>query len=200
MVTLNYTPGATVVIPSISPRTKLLARALRSVADQTEPACAVAIAYDDQQQGAGPTRNRALRMVTTEWTVFMDDDDELLPNHIDLLYKASVETGADVVFPWFEVVGGLDPWPENRGRQFDIELPHIFPITTLVRTEFAHQGEFREGELTGGWWDDDLPYWRSLWNAGATFHHIEDVTWRWHHHGWGLPGTPGNTSGRPDRW
>jgi glycosyltransferase involved in cell wall biosynthesis len=195
-----YTPGCTVVIPSIPPRTKLLSRALASVAAQTEPACAVAIAYDDQKQGAGPTRNRALKMVTTEWTAFLDDDDEMLPNHIELLAKAAKEQEAAVVWPWFEVVGGTDPFPGHRGHQLNPEQPNIFPITTLVRTEYAHLATFTEETITGDWAKDDWPFWRTIYEAGGKFLHIPDITWRWHHHGWGKPGQPGNTSGRQDRW
>lgn len=190
---MNYTPGITVCIPSIPPRAALLARALKSVAKQTEPACALAIAFDDQKQGAGPTRTRALSMVTTEWTAFMDDDDELLPNHLALLFAAAKETGADVLWPWFKVIGGTDPFPGHRGHQLNPDNPHIFPITTLVRTEMAHKGHFPATNITGDWIADDWPFWRQLQSAGAKFHHIEEITWHWHH-------DSGNTSGRPDRW
>jgi GT2 family glycosyltransferase len=171
-----------------------------SIAKQTEPVCSIAITMDDQHQGAGPTRTRALRMVQTEWTAFMDDDDELLPDHLAKLFAAAKETEADVLWPWFKVVGGTDPFPHARGVQLDVENPHIFPICTLVRTELAQEAEFPGENLTGAWLNDDWPFWRKLADAGAKFHAIPDVTWYWHHHGYGTPGTPGNTSGRPDRW
>lgn len=164
-----------------------------SVARQTEPACAIAIAIDDQKQGAGPTRTRALQMVRTEWTAFMDDDDELKPNHLQLLFTAAKETGADVLWPWFEVSGGTDPFPGHRGHQLNPDNPHIFPITTLVRTELAQRSVFPSSDVTGDWIADDWPFWRSMQADGAKFHHIEDRTWIWHH-------DSGNTSGRPDRW
>lgn len=191
---MKYTPGITMVIPSIPPRTKLLNRALTSIAAQTEAAAGVSIAYDTQRQGAGPTRTRALRGVTTEWCAFLDDDDELLPNHLALLFAAAKETGADVLWPWFEVIGGTDPFPDHRGQQFDIDNQRLFPITTLVRTHFAHQSEFpayTEGDLY--WEGDDWPFWRGLHAAGAKFHHIPDITWHWHH-------DSGNTSGKAGRW
>jgi glycosyltransferase involved in cell wall biosynthesis len=197
---MTYTPGITVVIPSIPPRGKLLQRAMASVALQTVPACAVAVAYDDQHLGAGPTRTRALRMAQTEWVAFLDDDDALLPNHLELLLAAAKETEADVLWPWFKVVGGTDPFPGHRGKQLNPDDPHIFPITTLVRNEYAQQGEFPGSDVTGEWIADDWPFWRQMQELGATFHHIPDVTWHWFHHGWGMPGTSGNTSGRPDRW
>lgn len=178
----------------------MLARALKSIAAQTEPACALAIAYDDQHLGAGPTRTRALRMARTEWVAFLDDDDEILPDHLALLFAAAKETGADVLWPWFHVIGGTDPFPMHQGRQLDPENPHIFPITTLVRTELAQEGEFPGSNITGDWNVDDWPFWQHLHSLGAKFHHIPDRTWKWYHHGWGTPGVSGNTSGRPDRW
>lgn len=187
------------VIPSIPPRTKLLSRALKSIAKQTEQAAGVSIAYDTQKQGAGLTRTRALRGVTTEWTAFMDDDDELLPDHLALLCAAAKETGADVLWPWFKVLGGTDPFPHARGVQLDPGNPHIFPITTLVRTKYAHLSEF-PSDTTGDWSMADWPFWRVLHEAGAKFHHIPDITWHWHHHGYGVPGQAGNTSGNPLRW
>lgn len=181
------------VIPSIPPRAQLLTRALKSVAKQTEPVCAIAIAIDDQHQGAGPTRTRALRMVQTEWTAFMDDDDELLPDHLRLLLTAAREQEADVVWPWFKVIGGTDPFPHARGVQLKPDNPHIFPICTLVRTELAQQAEFPGSDITGEWIADDWPFWRQIQELGARFHHIPDITWHWFHNS-------GNTSGRPDRW
>ena len=181
------------VIPSIPPRTRLLTRALNSIAAQTEAAAGVSIAYDTQRQGAGPTRTRALRGVTTEWCAFLDDDDELLPNHLALLFAAAKETNADVLWPWFKVIDGTDPFPGHRGHQLNPDSPHIFPITTLVRTKFAHQAEFPDTNPTGDWNVDDWPFWCQIHSAGGTFHHISDITWNWFHNS-------GNTSGRPDRW
>src|ERR671922_2284910 len=77
--------GVTVVIPSIPPRVDLRNRALASVAAQTRPAHAVALTVDIDRDGAGPTRTRGLMMVRTEWTAFLDDDDELKPHHLEVL-------------------------------------------------------------------------------------------------------------------
>lgn len=189
---MKYTPGITVVIPSIPPRATLLNRALSSVAGQTEKAAGVSIAYDTQHQGAGPTRTRALRGVTTEWCAFLDDDDEMMPQHLALLFAAAKETGADVLWPWFQVIGGTDPFPHAQGQQLNPDNPHCFPIATLVRTRFAHQAEFG-APVDGDWKQDDWPFWQEILAAGAKFHHIPDITWFWHH-------DSGNTSGLATRW
>jgi glycosyltransferase involved in cell wall biosynthesis len=135
-------------------------------------------------------------MARTKWVAFLDDDDELLPCHLEFLVDLATANGADVAYGWFEVEGGSDPFPQHRGRQFDIADPHIFPITALVNRELVVEAaaSFRDDpDGTGNWGVQDLPFWAALWNAGGKFVGAPDITWRWHHHG-------ANTSGVPTRW
>ncbi|MGK2948995.1 MAG: NAD-dependent epimerase/dehydratase family protein [Acidimicrobiales bacterium] len=71
------TSAVTVVVPTIPPRTSLLARAFASIAAQTTPPEATVVTIDHARQGHGPTRTRAMQRVTTDWIAFLDDDDEL---------------------------------------------------------------------------------------------------------------------------
>jgi hypothetical protein len=183
----------TVVTPSIPPRHVLLQRMMASAADQTHPATAFSMALDIRKEGAGPTRTRALRQAQTDWVAFVDDDDELLPCHLEVLVQAQVETDADVVWPWFQVVGGSDPIRGNRGRQWDPAVPHTFPITALVRNELAQKCHFPPPLEGVGCSGEDFDFWMQLSNMGAKFHHVNEVTWCWHH-------DSGNTSGMPTRW
>lgn len=171
-------------------------RALPSVSAQTVPADAVAISIDNDRLGAWTNRNKTISMVQTKWIAFLDDDDEFLPHHLEHLLWTAEATKADVCYAWFEVVNGSDPFPQHRGRQFDIADPHIFPITALVNADLVKSsGAKFEGdpERTGNWGVQDLPFWKALWDAGAKFVGSEVITWRWHHHG-------ANTSGVPTRW
>jgi hypothetical protein len=189
----------TVVIPTIPPRARLLTRALESAAVQTLTPAAIIVEVDDTGTGAAATRNRALERVETEWVAFLDDDDELLPDHLLTLALAQRHTGADLLWPWFTVAGGSDPFPQHRGRQWDPADPHQFPINVLVRTELLEAvGGFttipdgardQDGHRTG----EDWHLWLALSAAGARFHHVDAQTWTWHHHA-------GNTSGLPSRW
>lgn len=187
----------TVCIPSIPTRAHLVAqRALPSVSAQTVKPDAIAISIDNERSGAWTNRNKAMAMVQTKWLAFLDDDDELLPHHLEHLLWLAESTNSDVCYGWFEVIGGNDPFPQHRGRQFDIADPHIFPITALVNADLVKSsGACFEGDpgQTGNWGVQDLPFWRTLWDAGAKFMGSETVTWRWHHH-------VGNTSGLPSRW
>lgn len=194
---MSYRPGVTLVIPTIPPRTQYLLRALTSAVLQTRPFSDVHIATDLNREGAGATRSRGLATVHTEWTAFLDDDDELLPNHLDVLTSFAAESGADLVYPWFDVIGGTDPFPMFEGMEFNPEIPNMFPITVLARTELLHEiGGFhhipspthphvQEGE--------DWVMWLDILRVGGVIKHVPVRTWLWHHHGQ-------NTSGLADRW
>lgn len=183
----------TFVIPTIPPRGPLLARALLSVSAQTVPAAAVSIAADIHKEGAGPTRTRALKAARTKWVAFLDDDDEVYPQHSAILLGHAIYTGADVVWGWFDVAGGGDPIPGNRGKQWDPEVPHTFPITALVRNELAQQCDFPPPLSGVGCSGEDFTFWMQVSNLGARFEHLNEVTWLWHH-------DSGNTGGLPAKW
>lgn len=191
-------PGVTAVIPSIPTRRPLLRRALASVLAQTYPVDAISVSLDRQKRGSAANRTRALSGVGTEWTALLDDDDEWMPGHVEALMDHARETGADLVYPWFIVPEGWDPWPEREGQPFDEELlrtMNYIPITVLVRTDLLWDaGGFTvKDPLNTESLCDDWGTWERLIAAGAKFSHLNRRTWIWHWHG-------GNTSGRPDRW
>lgn len=184
-----------VVIPVHPARIRagLLDRAVASVWAQTLPAAELHIPVDRRREGAAATRNRGLAAVRSEWVAFLDSDDEFLPHHLERLAACAVETGADMVYPWFETPGWSDPlgW---FGRDFDpvaIRSANYVPVTVLVRTELLrsvggfvnlHDGSERAT-------CEDWGAWLALIDAGARIVHLPERTWRWHLHG-------GNTSGR----
>lgn len=185
-----------IVIPTIPPRHALLQRALASVQIQRRPVAAVSIAVDIHREGAWATRNRGLQAVTTEWTGFLDDDDELLPHHTEFLLGKATEHGLDMVWGWFDVIGGRDPFPMHRGRQYDLAQPHIVPISYIVRTELLHEavrstGGFKPDEI-GAWDNQDMPLFDAICRLGKHMA-FDEITWHWHHH-------TSNTSGLPQRW
>lgn len=190
----------TVCIPSIAPRSALLARAVQSAAAQTLTPFAINIAFDHLHEGHGLTRNRAIREAATEWVAFLDDDDELYPFHLEHLAQCALENDADVVFPWFDVENGIDPFPQFENVPWDPEHPHIFPVTVLVRRSFILRvGEFpgypsydNATDIVAG---NDYAMWTKVFDAGAKVVHLPERSWKWVHN---PPG--GNTSGRGDRW
>jgi glycosyltransferase involved in cell wall biosynthesis len=205
----------TVCVPTFPAREHLLHRAVESIRTQSYRPVEVCIASDHDAEGAAPTRNRAWRLADTEWVAFLDDDDELLPNHIESLRRCADETNADLVYPWFTIVDNVgnditrnDPLRIQVGNKLvtPFGLPfgdlhreelltrnNFIPITVLVRRTLLEEvGGFPT--LNSPEWPEncceDWALWRKLLNVGATFAHVPERTWRWHWHG-------GNTSGRP---
>ena len=185
-------PSITVVVPTIPGRSELLERAVRSVHGQTLQAVAIELQADYDREGAAATRNRALERVTTEWTAFLDDDDELLPNHLKVCLRYANLTGVDVVYPGYECVGE-DP-VNCFGLTFDAELlrrRNFIPVTTLCRTEAVKAvGGFRDHPDVNGDPCEDWGLWLALLDAGYTFGHLPQRTWIWH--------TGNGTRGRAD--
>jgi hypothetical protein len=134
---------------------------------------------------------------------FLDDDDEMLPGHVETLWAAAEETGAVMLYPWPETVGGVNPHEENFGKEFDLSDPCQTTVVTMVRTDVAVEVGYRTvgdlgapGRLYGG---EDLDFTRRVagWclerGVSPGVVHVPERTWRWHHHG-------GNTGGLPSRW
>jgi hypothetical protein len=189
----------TVVIPTIPPRADSLTRAVSSVTSQTRPAAALAVAVDTAGVGAPATRQRALEMVRTPWVAFLDDDDYLLPEHLQTLTDAAVRTGADYVFSWFykqfpgQPPTDVDDTLGHFGRPFDPASPHQTTVTTLVRTEVAVEArcdQVPEGLVEGQRAGEDWLFTLACVALGARIVHVPVRTWVWvQHHA--------HTSGRP---
>lgn len=187
-------PGITVCMPSIPPRGILRNRALASVSAQTRQPAAISVAIDTEREGAAATRQRALDAVQTSYVAFLDDDDAFMPQHLDHLYQHLIDTGADFVYSWFEVVGGVDPFPPTHfTNPFNPDDPIETTITTLMRTDLAQEIGFQvldRGEGNGG---EDFRMVLQCVEKGAMISHLVEKTWYWFHHG-------ANTSGLPTKW
>lgn len=197
----------TVAVPTIPGREDMLARAFRSMQRQSRPADAVLVERDFWRTGAAATRNRILAKVTTDWVAWLDDDDELLPNHLAVLLDVAEDTGADLVYPRPRMATGTDPtailidgqWRSPWGRPFTVDsASHIrhrgsfIPITHLVRTSLAREVGFPPGRTLpdGRYQGEDERYLIGLLDEKARFEHVNIRTWLWYgSHG-------GNTAGR----
>lgn len=192
--------GVTVAIPSIPPRAALLARAVGSAVHQSLPPSAISISVDNLRDGAAINRQRALDAVDTEWTAFLDDDDEFYPMHIERLMCAALEQEADYVYSYFDIARGGDPLG-HLGKVFDPGDIRQTTITVLVRTTLAKEVGFvqwtDDGQLIDGQrYGEDYAWTVGCVNAGGKLYHLPEQTWVWHRDNYESP----NTSGRPDRW
>lgn len=209
-----------VVIATIPPRAELLDRARTSVVNQRRMPDEIIVVMDELGRGAGPTRNIGIAQATSDYVAILDDDDELLPRHLHALMLAADRTGADVVYPWFEL------W-EDGHQIIDRELGvsrggHVInPLGVPFTAESAeHMRKYafipaclllrRQAVIDVGGYPgptdplyveyggcEDWALLIRLLDAGAKFVHVPERTWRLHR---GTPGTPalaGGTAGRP---
>jgi hypothetical protein len=212
---MKFTPGITVCVPTIPPRVTMYERALRSIgaaARSMPPGVPVqtVVTLDIDKLGAAANRDRALRLVTTEWVAFLDDDDTMDPCHLRELYLAAREHGADYLWSRFRIGlpgGQTRPGPSPLGagtfEQWNDDQPAQTTVTTLVRTGLAldvggfpshgnrdlPEGGLIDGQRAG----EDWLFTLACRAAGGVFRHVPKVTWTWNHHA-------SNTSGLPSRW
>lgn len=202
----------TVVVPTIEGREHLLDRALASVVRQQVRPGHIVVQLDHERQGAAACRNLALTHVDTDWVAWLDDDDELLPNHLKVLVKAAnTHSDVDLIFTYPEVVGGRDPlgcvddhgaWvaeplhvPFGPAQKVALRrYGNFIPVTYLVRADLVRQvGGFPEPysmpEVRVSADCEDYLLLLKLLDAKAKFHHVCGVrTWRYHLHEGNLGG------------
>lgn len=175
-----------------------LLRALTSVMNQTMQPSAITTTVDLYRQGAAITRNRAWRMADTSYIAFLDSDDEFLSCHLECLAEHAIETDADFLYPWFEVKGGTDPFPDFFGKEWDPSSPHQTTITGLWKKSALEKidGFPEPGNGVDAFSNragEDYLAVRNLNDMNGKIVHIPARTWIWHHH-------HNNTSGLSDRW
>lgn len=201
-----------VAIPSIPSRKQQLARTMGSVLGQTRYPDQISVAVDTQRQGAAPTRNRAWQALKTDWVAFVDDDDEMWPNHLLKCLTHAEEKNADMVFPWFQISKHGKPTNDDPLGQRGIEdrlipekLRHanFIPVTVVIKRELLEEVGGFPIPMSLDWPMrdcEDWGCWLRVLNAGGKISHLNEITWTWHHWGYGKKGVPGNTSGQSDRW
>lgn len=195
----------TVVIPAHPARIAngMLQQALCSVEAQTRRPDEVQVELDYRGLGSAATRNAAFRRVTTDWVAFLDSDDLMFPQHLELLERCAQETDADLVYPWFaHDPERQDPYPGRFGQPFDAQAlmrANYIPITVLVRTRLVQSaGWFRpDFSVAPPAQCDDWGLWKRMLHTISRewgppkFVHLPERTWAWRIHG-------GNTSGSPE--
>jgi glycosyltransferase involved in cell wall biosynthesis len=206
------TADVTVVTPTIPGREQMLARALASVGRQTRRPASIVVVEDHAGEGAARARNVGLAAVSTTWMAWLDDDDELLPDHLSTLLMAAAATGADLVYSYPVIVGGRDPlaapW-HGRLVASPIDVPfgpeqerwlrdvgNFIPVTYLVRTDLVRRVGGMPEPYSVEWPRDceDYGLLLRLLDAGARFHHVCGIrTWRYYIHGANTGGSAAQT-------
>jgi glycosyltransferase involved in cell wall biosynthesis len=194
----------TVCTATIPTRIELLKRAVRSVENQTLKVKKHLIKLDVEKLGQPLILDQIIKEAKTKYVAILDDDDEFLPNHIELLYKKIVETKADLVFPHFRYsnlsdAGHLERF---RGLAWDNNNPHQVPVTWIAKRKTilevgGFSGDFDvlsfEVDSQGNRIGNDFNLIKKLSKANKHITNIPEITWIYH------VGHP-STLGMPIRW
>jgi len=194
----------TVCTATIPTRVELLERAIRSVTNQTLKVQEHSIKLDLDKLGQPAVLDQIIQEAKTKYVAILDDDDELLPNHIELLYKKIIETDADLVFPHFKYsnISDAGHLEKFRGLPWDNNNPHQVPVTWIAKRQAildvgGFSGDFdvlsyevdNEGNRIG----NDFNLIKKLAKANKHITNISEITWIYH------VGHP-STLGMPIRW
>lgn len=130
------------------------------------------IEIDVDGDGPAAVRNRLLEQVSTEWTLFLDDDDLLYPNYVDTV--SSHFADADIVYTAWRLTGATDPFPLPSFDPVALRQHNIIPVTACVRTEALRAvGGFPDAEL------EDHALWLALLDAGYRFRYVPVIAWHY---------------------
>lgn len=187
-------PGITVCVATHPARFRngLLTRALASIAAQTLQPEMILASNDTGRQGAGWNRQNLLGQVRTEWTAWLDSDDEWKPEHLEKLMRTATETDSVWVFSWYESV--MDPLG-HFGLPFNPCTPHHTTMNILERTDIAQEVGFPDSSRHGGFSNEDWAhitgFAKICCERDLKMTHLAERTWTYHMgHGnsSGLPG------------
>jgi glycosyltransferase involved in cell wall biosynthesis len=158
----------TIITATIEGREELFERAVASVRNQSLMPRAHLQMLDSKRKGGAITKNRLIDFADTEWLMILDDDDVLLPNHVEVLY--SRRDDADIIYSYAN--------GDNRyNRPFSVEgllADSIVSHTALFRRSMFHNlGRFEE-KL--GY---DYMLWKKAHEHGYSFLSIPDITWHY---------------------
>jgi glycosyltransferase involved in cell wall biosynthesis len=158
--------NVTIITATIEGREKLLERAVASVRTQTVMPRAHFVIPDLRRQGGAFIKNRLMRLVDTEYVIILDDDDVLLPQHIETLWEN--RHLADVIYSYSDGNTRYNRPFSSEDLLKDSIVSHtaLFPVSL-----FREVGPF---PLVAGY---DWEFWKTALAAGRTFHSVPIVTW-----------------------
>lgn len=195
--------SVSIIIASIPPRFAGRSRAINSAVNQSMSADNIIVNIDFAKRGAAANRDMMLKAVDTKYVCVLDDDDWLMPHHVETLYSVAEQQAADLVYPWHITSNGypshLEMW---RGVPWNNQNLHQVPITWMARTSslrkiggFSHNFDPLSNNLdeTGNRIGEDYLIVQRMAAANMKIVHVNKETWVWNMDGNG-------THGRPDRW
>src|SRR6202521_691042 len=127
-------PKIAVITPTVPSRSMLLAECKSLVSAQTYAGELYhAVEQDVANEGPSAMRNKIVQKLDPafEWIAFCDDDDKLMPEHIETLAQHS--NGADVVYSNFSAEGFTPSWTVRDFNYEAVKEANYIPVTVLMR-------------------------------------------------------------------
>jgi hypothetical protein len=194
----------TVCTPTIPIRGEQLSRAINSVSQQTLKPTSHLIMVDTHREGAPKMLDKTITQAQTEWVAILADDDEFLPNHLEVLWQMITEQDADIGFTHFKYSDRPDAGHLERfkGQAFDNNNPRQMTGVFMGKRELlldvgGHSTGFDplsyDRDDQGNRIGEDFLIVKRLAAAGARFAVSPEVTWIYHT-------GHSNTLGMPNAW
>ena len=117
-----------VIIPTRN-RPELLKRAVASVHAQTYKDIELIVIEDTDGKGGGWARNQGIAKASGQYVAFLDDDDEWLPNKLEIQMKALTAASTDVAFSFTAVRNIFDDHEENTRVPAGIDSYHELALS-----------------------------------------------------------------------
>ncbi|MDE6395937.1 MAG: glycosyltransferase family 2 protein [Muribaculaceae bacterium] len=179
-----FEPGLTVVVPVYN-RADMVKEMIESVLIQKRPPEALVLVDDhstdgtldvlrifseqelpfeltvlmNRSKGATSARNTGLERVTTEWTMFFDSDDLMLPEHIETAWSTLLNNRDADIVGWD--VERIEIDGRRRVLPFESAYPewsNIMHGTFATQRYMARTRLFRES----GGWNESQPIWNDI--------------------------------------
>lgn len=111
-----------------------------------------------EHRGKAGTLNTALKEVSSEYVAYMDDDDEVFPDHLETLYRAALEHNSGFVFSdtWLTRVDKTTGKVINEAVENDLD---VTPDMLRIQNYINHKQILHRKSLSDaiGGYDEQLP-------------------------------------------
>lgn len=166
-------PGWTVITPTLPERAPFLGELAHDLAAQTVD-WEWLIGYDWDRQGPAAVRNHLAAQADATWLVFVDDDDRLRPDFLEILGGLDGE----VRYTLCDVTG-RDWEPSHDCTHSNLQHENTVPVTAAVDARwFWLAGGFPLDER-----NEDHALWQKLHSMGARFTCSHERAWTYRFHG-----------------
>ena len=163
-----------VITPTIASRSSFLKECVQSVLNQTTNIPILHLVGEDiNKVGCGIMRNQLVSFAdpSYDWIAFLDDDDLMLPQHLELLSQ-HCDT-ADIIYSDCETIGWEKSWNTIPFNREIMQQRNYIPVTVLMRRSLF--------ESMGGFayiFAEDWDLWKRC-SSFARFTFVPQVTWQY---------------------